>query len=110
MRLEDRAVFRRRLLDNCLKSIWVRDRMQGHPEKAVQAREILRLVDESDGRCSLCQCDLLFENYVPRCDCSYSIDRMDRDRPHSVDNLRLTCLRCNLTPSRPRRCPCHRED
>ena len=109
MHLDDRPVFRRRLIDNRLKSIWIRDRTQGH-NKSLRAQEILKLVDESDGHCPLCHCELLFEKYAPGCDCAFSIDRVNRDRPHSADNVRLTCLRCNVRPSQRRRCPCHPED
>jgi hypothetical protein len=97
MHLQDRQVFRRRLIDNRLKSIWIRDRMQGHP-KTLRAQEVLRLVDESDGRCSLCSQQILFENYKHGAPNVWSIDRIDRSKPHAADNVRLTCLACNLNP------------
>lgn len=60
----------------------------------------------SDGVCPGCACTMLFQDYDARCWHQFSPDRLDRNLPHSKDNVRLVCLSCNCKGLGVRKRPC----
>ena len=60
----------------------------------------------SDGVCPGCACAVLFQDYDSRCWHQFSPDRLDRNLPHSKDNVRLVCLSCNCKGLGVRKRPC----
>jgi DNA-directed RNA polymerase subunit RPC12/RpoP len=59
-----------------------------------QAIDIESLFESQNGRCASCGVSVKFggEKRATKA----SLDRIDNDKAHDVDNLRLTCLACNL--------------
>ena len=88
-----------------VKSIRFRDVAQcGHCN--LTPDDALELVKASKGKCSLCSCQLVLEYFKPHCLYQWSLDRLDRNLPHSKDNVRVTCLTCNVAGPRVRKSPC----
>ena len=56
---------------------------------------MLRLL-ESDLKCYYCKCDILVLYDTSRETNQWSIDRIDNDQGHNVDNYHISCLKCNL--------------
>ena len=83
-----------------------------HRDKAQFGRSDLSLSDtiqlaqSSNGHCEACGCALLFEHYKPRCFYQWSLDRINRDLPHSKENVRVVCSYCNLGGLGRRKPPC----
>ena len=81
-------------------------------DKAQFGRSDLKLADtielalRSDGKCAACGCILLFEKFKPRCFYQWSLDRINRDLPHSTGKVRLVCCYCNLGGPGRRKPPC----
>ena len=81
-------------------------------DKAQFGRSDLKLADtiemaqSSTGTCATCGCALLFEKYKSRCFYQWSLDRINRDLPHSKENVRIVCSYCNLGGPGRRKPPC----
>ena len=73
----------------------------------LSTEDAVELAKASNGRCTLCDCKLIFEHYRARCLFQWSLDRIDRNVPHSKENVRVTCLNCNLSGPRARKLPCN---
>ena len=55
---------------------------------------ILHLKDAQNNHCAACDIELLW-SYQPKDTQQFSVDRLDNNRGHTSDNIRLTCLECN---------------
>lgn len=69
----------------------------GNTEQTITPTQCIKLVEESDGSCKMCNCEMLFVDYTPHCLYQFTFDRLDESRPHTVDNLRIICYSCNST-------------
>jgi hypothetical protein len=58
--------------------------------------DIIKIFISYNFRCDECGREVMIDH---RKDCylQYSIDRIDDSKPHSYDNIRLTCLSCNIS-------------
>src|SRR3989337_4599163 len=67
-------------------------------EKAIPSitpEEIIAMAYQQKKVCKVCCVPLLFQGYPKRQPQSFSIDRLDDSKGHYLQNVRLTCLRCN---------------
>ena len=77
-----------------LGSIRVRD-VEQHGRCDLRLEDLLELVAESTGKCPGCNCSLDFGDYKAACRYQWSPDRINRNVPHSKENVRLVCWSCN---------------
>jgi len=56
---------------------------------------VLKLKEAQSNRCAACNIELLWA-YDPKDRQQFSVDRLDNSRGHTHDNVRLTCLECNI--------------
>ena len=67
-------------------------------EKAIPSitpEEIISMAYQQKKVCKVCCVPLLFQGYSKHHPQSFSIDRIDDSKGHYLQNVRLTCLRCN---------------
>jgi hypothetical protein len=57
--------------------------------------DIIEMVKNHNGICEGCNCELIFENYAPFCIYQFSMDRIDNNKIHDKNNLRIVCYNCN---------------
>ena len=88
-----------------LGSVRQRD-MEQHGRRDLSLEDLLELVEESTGRCPGCNCRLEFGDYKTSCRYQWSPDRINRNVPHSKENLRLVCWSCNTGRLGVRKGPC----
>lgn len=67
---------------------------------------LVKMALESSDQCECCGCQIIFEDYAPYCRYQWSPDRIDRNRPHSRDNVRIRCLCCNVAGPGVKKGPC----
>lgn len=56
---------------------------------------IHNLLTEQEYECYSCGDPVLTHSYVPYCSYKFSIDRIDNDKPHNKDNVKISCYFCN---------------
>lgn len=56
---------------------------------------MLLLLYEQNNKCIICHDSLLLINYKQYCCYQFSIDRINNNKPHNKDNIRITCYYCN---------------
>ncbi len=89
-----------------------RDKREGHhTDDLLSATDAWELLKNAHRLCPGCGCALLYANYTKYCQYQYSLDRLDWAKPHSIGNVRILCLGCNLdsVDGRFKDCPngCH---
>lgn len=58
--------------------------------------EAIQLVNDLESDlCTGCGCKILFCNYQPYCIYQFSFDRIDNNKIHSVENVKIVCWNCN---------------
>ena len=96
-----------------LGNIRIRD-IEQHGRCDLILEDLLELVAESTGKCPGCNCSLDFGDYKAACRYQWSPDRINRNVPHSKENLRLVCWSCNTgglgIPQGPCKNGCHPGD
>ena len=93
MELPTTSFFKRKLKEKVHDAVRDDTRKYGFAElKIADARAV---VQESDGRCENCGCEMLFDDWRPWCLHQFTFDRVDLTLPHSKDNVRLLCFYCN---------------
>lgn len=55
---------------------------------------VLRLKEAQNNHCAICNVALLW-SYQPKDTEQFSVDRLDNNKGHTRENVRLTCLECN---------------
>jgi hypothetical protein len=64
--------------------------------ETIKLNDAIKLVNDlKTDLCDGCKCKILFYNYAPYCVYQFSFDRLENDKVHSVDNLRVVCYNCN---------------
>lgn len=58
--------------------------------------EAVRMIEDTKGRCCVCNKVLRLASWTPGHRDQFSFDRLDDSKPHSAANCRVTCLGCNL--------------
>ena len=61
----------------------------------LRMKDVLALKEAQGNRCAACNLELLW-CYTPKDTRQFSVDRLDNAKGHTRDNVRLTCLDCNL--------------
>jgi hypothetical protein len=56
---------------------------------------IIQLIKEQNYRCYKCNDIVLTHSYIPYCSYKFSIDRLDNNKPHNIDNIKVSCYFCN---------------
>jgi len=73
-----------------------RDRRRyGIEENGLTVDICMELIEKSDGICTSCNCEMLFENVTRHCVYQFTIDAIDPPKGHTKDNIRLLCYECN---------------
>lgn len=62
----------------------------------VQLRDLCEMFQKEEYRCHYCRELLSVIHRETRCPSQWSLDRMDNDKPHDIDNLVLSCYACNI--------------
>lgn len=57
---------------------------------------VLQLLKESNLKCYFCSQELLLLYSIIRESTQWTLDRIDNDIGHNIDNVLITCLECNL--------------
>jgi hypothetical protein len=57
--------------------------------------DILELYEKQKGHCYICDCEMIVNEWTPKCLYQISIDRLDNKKPHNRDNILLSCYHCN---------------
>ena len=52
------------------------------------------LIEESNGKCCYCQCEL---DYIHKCINMITIERIDNTLGHIKSNVKIACLHCNIS-------------
>ena len=64
--------------------------------KTINLKDAFELIEKlNNDLCPGCNCKMLFCNYKPWCIYQFSFDRIDNNKIHSIDNLRIVCYNCN---------------
>jgi len=66
------------------------------PQKFIYLNLILNKLVESNLTCYYCSCKMFLLYKVVRENKQWSIDRIDNNYGHNIDNVVLSCLECNL--------------
>ena len=61
----------------------------------LSVHECIQLIKETDSKCPECNCEMLFEEYKPWCLYQFSLDKIDNEKGHAIENLRIICYYCN---------------
>jgi len=56
---------------------------------------IIKLIKEQNYKCYKCNDIILTHSYIPYCSYKFSIDRLDNNKPHDIDNVKISCYFCN---------------
>jgi hypothetical protein len=62
----------------------------------ISFKDTIRLIDESCLKCHYCSCDVFILYPLVRESKQWSLDRINNNKGHNVDNLVISCLECNL--------------
>jgi len=65
-------------------------------QKFITFDVILQKMVESQMKCRYCKCEMYILYDIVREMNQWSVDRIDNNRGHSIDNFHLACLDCNL--------------
>ncbi len=65
------------------------------------------LIEESNGKCCYCQCDL---DYIHNCSNMITIERMDNTLGHIKSNVKIACYYCNVSKVGSKVCQNHRKN
>lgn len=49
--------------------------------------------------CPICEDPIYYYNYIPWCIYQFSFDRIDNEKIHTLDNLKIVCYNCNARRS-----------
>ena len=90
-----------------LKLYDIRSRdIEQHGRCDLTVEDILALVEESTDHCPGCNCRMDFGDYKRFCRYQWSPDRINRNVPHSKQNVRIVCWSCNIGGLGIRKGPC----
>ena len=104
--VSDIAAFRRAVYFKIKDGRW-EDVRRGRTSD-VTVDEVCEMVENHDGLCSICSCEMVFEGYAAWCLYQFTLDRIDNSRGHDHDNLRLSCFACNSFRGRAEKITCLR--
>ena len=65
-------------------------------EKFLTFESVIKKLIESELKCRYCKCEMSILYDVSREMKQWSVDRIDNDKGHNIDNFHLACLDCNL--------------
>jgi len=70
-----------------------KDRQYNMP---VGLKDLCKMFKKEEYRCHYCRELLSVIHRETRCSSQWSLDRMDNDKPHDINNLVLSCYSCNV--------------
>ena len=80
-----------RKVDKCIKEKFP---LENEGLKTINLKEATKLINDLDNDiCCKCKCKMEF-NYLPFCHYQFSLDTIDDNKIHSVDNIRIVCWPC----------------
>jgi hypothetical protein len=79
-----------------LQNYTVRDAAVLKDSRVITLQNALNMIKEANYTCVECKTPLLLSDWTPRDPRQFSFDRLDDSLPHIEENLRITCLGCNL--------------
>jgi hypothetical protein len=65
-------------------------------EKFLTLKSVLNKMEECELKCRYCKCKMSVLYDISREMTQWSVDRIDNDKGHNIDNFHLACLNCNL--------------
>jgi hypothetical protein len=65
-------------------------------EKFLTFESVIKKLIEAELKCRYCKCEMSILYDVSREMKQWSVDRIDNDKGHNIDNFHLACLDCNL--------------
>uniref|UniRef100_A0A6C0LNI3 HNH domain-containing protein n=1 Tax=viral metagenome TaxID=1070528 RepID=A0A6C0LNI3_9ZZZZ len=69
-------------------------------DKFIDSSSVMLRLAESNLNCYYCKGDILVLYDISREMNQWSIDRIDNDQGHNIDNYHISCLKCNLERKR----------
>ena len=79
----------------CENSLYLAENDEETAIPLIMPEEIISMAYQQKKVCKVCCVPLLFQGYPKHHLQSFSIDRIDDSEGHYLQNVRLTCLRCN---------------
>ena len=67
------------------------------PTEFVDIDTILQMFRTCNAKCYYCSCDMRIMYKFVREPTQWTIDRIDNDKGHNINNIVLACLKCNLS-------------
>lgn len=86
------------LITNIKRKIYnhkIFDNIRFKKDGDIDHKYIEELIKKQNNKCSICKEEVLLKNWKPYCCYQFSIDRIDNNKPHNKDNVRITCYYCN---------------
>jgi len=65
-------------------------------EQFLTFESVLNKMKECELKCRYCKCEMSVLYDISREMTQWSVDRIDNDKGHNIDNFHLACLDCNL--------------
>lgn len=65
------------------------------PGNYISLGNVLELLDRQQNRCYVCRDIVLLCGYDSYCIYQFSLDRIDNSKPHTTDNILISCYYCN---------------
>ena len=63
---------------------------------SLDAADVLEKIVLARGSCQYCNCAVWMKDYPARCKKQWTLDRIDNNRGHTIENTVISCLGCNL--------------
>lgn len=61
----------------------------------INSDEGIKLIEKYGKICPGCKCKMKLKNYKPWCLYQFTFDKIDNEKIHCFDNLKLACYNCN---------------
>lgn len=90
-------------LERCLRVRWLcardRSKRSGKIEFSITFEDVVNLWKKQNGLCSLSGIKMTYELQNGRTPTNVSIDKIDRTKGYTIDNIQLVCMACNQIKS-----------
>ena len=71
------------------------DKINFNIEGNMTEDDIIKLLHKQLNNCYICKEKVITENWEPGCLYQFSINRLDKTKPHNRDNILISCYYCN---------------
>ena len=71
------------------------DKRRFNAENNINLDNIMELIRKQNNKCYICDEDVILINWKPYCCYQFSIDRINDNEPHNINNVLISCYYCN---------------